>query len=389
MRQVRVIPVLALVVGLALTALAPGAGAATTRGAAGFYDPPSPLPKKPPGTIIRTVPIAAPAGAKAWKVLYHSRSVDGRDIAVSGVIVAATGAAPKDGRTVLTWAHGTTGLADQCAPSKSPDAAKDLPYIDDLVKAGYVVAATDYEGLGTPGVHPYLVGESEGRGVLDAARAAKNLAATDADDDVLVFGHSQGGQSALFAGELAASYAPELKVLGVAAAAPAADVEQILPLAGSIRGAAGYLVMSAEGLHAAYPDADPAAVLTPAALAKADVATTQCADAALQAYAGTTGTVLAHNPLSIPVIQQLLHENSAGNRPAGTPLLVVQGSADTTIPQALTDMWTAKACALGDAVDYMVYPGATHTSVIAAARSDVLQWLADRAGGTPAPSTCS
>jgi pimeloyl-ACP methyl ester carboxylesterase len=206
---------------------------------------------------------------------------------------------------------------------------------------------------------------------------------------VLVFGHSQGGQSALFAGELAASYAPELKVLGVAAAAPAADVEQILPLAGSIRGAAGYLVMGAEGLHAAYPDADPAAVLTPAALAKADVATTQCADAALQAFGGTTGTVLAHDPLSIPVIQQLLHENSAGNRPAGAPLLVVQGSADTTIPQALTDMWTTKACAIGDTVDYMVYPGATHSSVIAAARSDVLQWLADRAAGTPAPSTCS
>ena len=92
-------------------------------------------------------------------------------------------------------------------------------------KAGYVVAATDYEGLGTPGVHPYLVGESEGRGVLDAARAAKALAATDAGDQVLVFGHSQGGQAALFAGELAASYAPELTVLGVAAAAPAADVE--------------------------------------------------------------------------------------------------------------------------------------------------------------------
>jgi pimeloyl-ACP methyl ester carboxylesterase len=391
MRQVRVLPVLALFVGLALVVgLAPGAAAATTRGAAGFYDPPSPLPRKPPGTIIRTVPIAAPAGAKAWKVLYHSRAVDGRDIAVSGVVVAPTGAAPKDGRTVLTWAHGTTGLADQCAPSKSAEAYKDLPYLDDFVKMGYVVAATDYEGLGTPGVHPYLVGDSEGRGVLDAARAAKNLADTHASDNVLVFGHSQGGQSALFAGELAASYAPELNVLGIAAAAPAADVEQILPLAGSIPNAAGFLVMAVEGFHAAYPDeADPAAVLTPAALAKADVATTQCAGAALQTFSGTTGTVLAHDPRSIPSIEQLLHENSAGNRPAGAPLLVVQGSADTTIPEPLTDAWTTKACAIGDTVDSMTYPGATHTSVIDAARSDVLSWLADRAAGTPAPSTCS
>jgi alpha-beta hydrolase superfamily lysophospholipase len=378
----------AVAAGLALAAFAPRAGAATKSGGTGFYQPPSPLPKQPPGTVIRSVPIAAPAGAKAWKVLYHSRSVDGRDLAVSGVVVAPTGAAPKDGRTVVTWAHGTTGLADQCAPSKSANAAKTLPYVDNMVKAGYVVAATDYEGLGTPGVHPYLVGESEGRGVLDAARAAKNLAATGAGDDVLVFGHSQGGQSALFAGELASSYAPELKVLGVAAAAPAADVEHILPLAGSIRGGAGYVVMGIEGFHAAYPDADPASVLTPDALAKAQVATTQCGGAVMQVYSGS-GSVLAHDPLSIPSIQTLLHQNSAGNRPAGAPLLVVQGSADPTIPQMLSDVWTKKACAVGDTVDYRVYPGATHTSVIAAAQNDVLAWLAERAAGAPAPSTCS
>ena len=78
--------------------------------------------------------------------------------------------------------------------------------------------------------------------------------------------------------------------------------------------------------------------------------------------------MLAHDPLSIPLIRKLLHENSAGNRPAGAPLLVVQGSADTTVPQALTDMWTTKACAIGDTVDYTIYPGATHSTVIAAAQ---------------------
>ena len=147
--------------------------------------------------------------------------------------------------------------------------------------------------------------------------------------------------------------------------------------------------MGIEGFHAAYPEADPAAVLTPEALATAKLATTQCAGAVMQAYSGTTGTVLEHDPLSIPLIQKLLHENSAGNRTAGAPLLVVQGSADATIPQALTDMWTKKACTLGDTVEYTIFPGATHTSVIAAARSDVLSWLADRVAGTPAPSTCS
>jgi alpha-beta hydrolase superfamily lysophospholipase len=387
-RHARVVVGFLLVVGLLVAGITATASARVKTGT-DFYTPPSPLPKKPPGTIIRSVAISAPVGAKAWKVLYHSRAVDGHDLAVSGVIVAPTGAAPKAGRTVVTWAHGTTGLADQCAPSKAADAAAELAFVDQLLKDGYVVAATDYEGLGTPGVHPYLVGESEGRGVLDAARAAQALAATGAGDRVLVAGHSQGGQAALFAGELAKSYAPDLHVLGVAAAAPAADVEHILPLAGSIKGGGGYLVMGVEGFHAAYPQADPAAVLTPDALAKANIALTQCGSDVLNAYSGSTGEVIAHDPLSIPAIQTLLHANSAGNRPAGAPLLIVQGTADTTIPQVLTDAFTQKACAIGDTVDERLYPGATHGSVIVAAQADIVSWLDDRNAGKPAPSTCS
>jgi len=207
---------------------------------------------------------------------------------------------------------------------------------------------------------------------------------------VLVAGHSQGGQSALFAGELASSYSPELDVLGVAAAAPPADVEHILPLAASISGGAGYLAMGIQGFHAAYPDADPAAVLSPDAEAKSDAATTQCSGDVMTAFQGVSGpAVLAHDPLSIPTIQSLLHANSAGNRPAGAPVLIVQGSADTTIPKVLTDTFTTKACAAGDTVDYRTYDGATHGTVIVAAQDDVVQWLKDRVAGKPAPTTCS
>lgn len=380
---------LTAVVTLLLLALAGGAGAAVKDGS-DFYTPPANMAKKAPGTLIRSTPITAPSGAKAWKVLYHSRSVDGRDIAVSGVVVVPTGTAPKGGRPLVTWAHGTAGLGDQCAPSKADDAASALPFVKQLVDAGYVVAATDYEGLGTPGVHPYLVGESEGRSVLDAARAARALSGSGAGDRVLIAGHSQGGQSALFAGELAASYAPELDLLGIAAAAPAADVEHILPLAASISGGAGYLAMGIQGFHAAYPEADPAAVLSPDAETKSETATTQCAGDVMDAFAGTSGSaVLAHDPLTIPAIQTLLHQNSAGNRPAGAPVLIVQGSADTTIPKVLTDAFDAKACAAGDTVDYRVYDGATHGTVIVAAQDDVVAWLKDRVAGKPAPTTCT
>jgi pimeloyl-ACP methyl ester carboxylesterase len=381
-----------------------------------FYDPPKPLAKAKPGTIIRTTPIQdAPAGARAWKILYHSRTVNGKDVAVSGVVIAPTGAAPHGGRVVVTWAHGTTGLADICAPSKQPDIASAIPpaqsnippadrpdpipfywtgtlipSIQAFLDAGYVVAATDYEGLGTPGVHPYTVGESEGRSVLDAARAAHGLKAAAATRKALVFGQSQGGQAALFAGELAASYAPDLRVLGVAAEAPAAvDIEHALPLLGESKAENGSVVEIIEGFHGAYPQFDAAAVLTPDALALASVVDQKCDGDVQTAFSSSPSLVLAHNPLDIPAMATILHSNSAGNRPAGAPLFVAQGTADFLVPQSSTDEFVKKACAAGDTVDYRVYLGATHVGVLDAAATDVATWFADRVQGAPAASTCT
>ena len=387
-----IMPALAtvLVAATALTLLAvPASGTASAGQGRDLYSVPDPLPSAPPGTIIRSEPIAAPQGATAWRVLYHSESVDGRDIAVSGVIVAPEGKAPKGGRPVVTWAHGTTGLADSCTPSKAENVASKLPYVDAMVEAGYVVAATDYEGLGTPGLHPYLVGESEGRGVLDAARAARALDRTRAGKDLLVFGHSQGGHAALFAGEIAARYAPEERILGVVAAAPAADLDVILPAAGAIKQAAGFVVMGAKGFQAAYPQADPAAVLSPDAVAKSGIVDEKCAGAVVKAFAGTSTAVVAHNPQDVAPWADLIHASSAGNRPAGAPVLVVQGEADQLVLRPLSDGWVRKACAAGDVVDYRTYPGADHAGIISAARTDVLDWLATRVKGEAVANACS
>ena len=204
--------VMVIVTAVALLPASPALGAVA---ADDVEPPPSPLPAAAPGTLIRAEPIGAPAGARAWRILYHSRALDGRDVAESGLVVAPTGPAPAGGRPVMSWAHGTSGLADTCAPSRAADAASAVPYVADLLARGYVVAAADYEGLGTPGPHPYLVGPSEGRSVLDAARAARHVDGAGAGRTVVVAGHSQGGQAAVFAGELARRYAPDLDVRGV------------------------------------------------------------------------------------------------------------------------------------------------------------------------------
>jgi len=256
-----------------------------------------------------------------------------------------------------------------------------------FLDAGYVVAATDYEGLGTPGLHPILVGESEGRGVLDAARAARSMKAAAAGSKALVFGLSQGGHSALFAGELAASYAPELRVLGTAAVAPAGSVEQSMAFLGKFNGANGLVVTIVEAFHAAYPQFDPAAVLTPEALAQAPLVDQKCDFS--ENYPGSPNLVLAHNPLDIPAMATILHTNAAGNRPMGAPLLVVQGTADQQEPQFITDAFVNKACAAGDTVDYRLYPGAGHGDPeLTASSNDIAAWFADRVSGAPATSTC-
>jgi hypothetical protein len=388
---------------LVATSAVPAAGAAgpVAKGDA-FYVPPQPLAKAKPGTIIRSTPIDAPAGARGWKILYHSRTVDGKDIAVSGVVVAPTGRAPRGGRVVVTWAHGGGDIADSCAPSKQPDIASGasgagigyprglIPMLKTFVDAGYVIAATDYEGLGTPGVHPFLVGESEGRSVLDAARAARALKPAAAASKALVLGLSGGGQPALFAGELAASYAPELRVLGVAAVAPAPGVEQTLPFVGTMSASNGFVVMVVEGFHAAYAQFDPAALLTPDAVAQASIVDRKCGGDVFAAFSSSPNLVLAHSPLDIPALATIVHTNTAGNRPAGAPLLVVQGTADVDIPKFLTDAFVQKACAAGDTVDYRLYAGATHGDPeMNAAAVDIAAWFADRVSGAPATSTCS
>jgi hypothetical protein len=196
-----------------------------------FYDAPSPLPDGPPGTIIRSEVIEGfHSGATAYRVLYKSTGYDGRPTAVSGLILVPDGTPPAGDRNVIAYTHGTVGVASSCAPSLVTN-QEQQPLLHEgggeLLAAGYVVAASDYQGLGTPGPHPYLVGDSEAMNELDIVRAAQNLTEARAGNEFAVWGHSQGGHAALFTGQLAAGYAPELQLVGVAAGGPVPNLEDL------------------------------------------------------------------------------------------------------------------------------------------------------------------
>lgn len=356
--------------------------------ASDFYRPRTPLKPGAPGTVIRSRAIPAPEGARAWRVLYHSRDIDGNDIAVSGVVVAPVGDRPRGGRPVVAWAHATTGIGDACAPSRGPNPGADILWIGDLLEAGYVVAATDYEGLGTDGVHPYLVGASEGRSVLDSIRAARNLP-TGANRKAAVYGHSQGGHSALFAGELATEYAPELSLRAVAAGAPVAAPAEFIDHTVAAHDTVGFLVMGALGYQAAYPELAATPLLTEASAQRADVAVRGCAPEVVQEFADADPEIVfGVDPRTVTAWVQRLEENAAGRRRSAAPVLYWQGDADDLTEVALADAYADRACANGTVLDYRVYRGADHVTVVDAARDDVLDFLADRLSGKRPTRTC-
>ena len=164
----------------------------------------------PPGSLIRSEPMMfAPAGAQAYRVLYRSVGMRGEPIAVSGVIVVPPGPAPAAGRPIVAWAHPTTGVVPHCAPSLAIFVFQQMAGLRQLIEQGAVVAATDYPGLGTAGPHPYLVGDSEARAVIDSVRVARSLPGVGDGNSFAVWGHSQGGQASLYTGLIAKTYAPE------------------------------------------------------------------------------------------------------------------------------------------------------------------------------------
>src|SRR6202789_3580909 len=198
-------------VRLILVALCMLAGAKAANAQTEFYRAPASEVAGAPGTLVRQEVIeGAPLGATAYRVLYRSTGLDDKPILVSGVVIVPPGDPPPGGRPIVAWAHPTSGIVPRCAPSLAIFLFEQIQGLRSFVRDGYVVAATDYPGLGTEGPHPYLVGVSEARAVLDSVRAAQALPGVGDAHRFAVWGHSQGGQAALFTGLLAKSYAPDL-----------------------------------------------------------------------------------------------------------------------------------------------------------------------------------
>jgi alpha-beta hydrolase superfamily lysophospholipase len=349
-----------------------------------------------PGSIIRVWPLegGGPGGGNAFRILYRSTGLNGEPIAVSGAIFIPPAPAPAGGRDVIAWAHPTSGVVESCAPSLMPDLAGTIWGLADMLARGYVVVATDYPGLGTPGIHPYLIGVSEGRAVLDSVRAARDLPNACASNRFAVWGHSQGGHASLYTGELAASYAPDLKLVGVAAAAPATYLIELFDADKSSSAGKELTAMALYAWSELYHD--PATTLVDAA---AMPVFDQLAHDCIESIAEFAAIENAEKPLNrepflkgdpteIEPWRSIMQKNTPGQAPAGAPVFLAQGAADTTVRPEITKQFGEVLCKQGTRVDFILLPGVTHTFAAKDSVSQALAWMDQRFRGAPAPSVC-
>ncbi len=378
MRKVAAVVVMFTVLG-ASSALAASKSAKPAKPRKGppspaFYTPPSKIPGKKHGDLIwaRSVSpgTALPSAAADQLVLYRSTSITGKTIADSGSVAIPKGKAPKGGWPVVTWAHGTTGIADQCAPSRIGVGVAD-PLEDPLLKAGYAVVNTDYEGLGTPGTHPYLIGVSEGRSVLDIVRAAQQLYPGKISNKVAISGHSQGGQSAMWAANLAPTWTPELKVKGTVAFAPVSHLEDQTGILQSVNitGLSGLVAMIIRGIDVYDPTANVSSLLTPQAAALYPQTLTKCLGD-LDKPDSFGSLPLNQMVVAGADLSKILADQKANDEALlkyKTPLLIEQGLSDTTVFPAYTEQMQGELVAGGSNSTLHTWDGITHGTVVTGA----------------------
>jgi len=346
---------------------------------------------------------SSPYGAEAYRILYLSQAPAGTPRAVSGLIVVPTGPVPEEGFPVIAHGHGTTGLADVCAPSRRRQSVEGLlPW----VAQGYLVSATDYVGLGTPGLHPYLVGEAEAFSMLDSARAALRFSditrgmASPAANQIILGGHSQGGHAALFAHQAWQSYAPELNVLGTVAFAPASELRFLVqrmarrwsPLAGM-----GASAMYAYSEYYGVPDTPQTWLKEPYATELPDRIERQCA-LRIDLWLGFRPDQVFQPDLLAAIRDErwedvqpwtdYMDANTPGNYSSDVPVLLLQGEDDHLIPPQASERLMERLCAHGTPVKLSCYAGVGHTEITEIGHSEALQWIADRLAGMPAPNDC-
>lgn len=338
-----------------------------------------------PGTVTAVAELPddrwVPGTADASLLTYWSQGPQDQPMLSTGVVYLPEGQAPEGGWPVVSYAHGTTGVADQCAPSSQPPLERTEDSLGHWLSQWYAVVATDYVGLGTPGVHPYLDGRSAAHSVVDMVRAAR-ATEPSLSEAWVAMGQSQGGQATMFTANLATEYAPELDYRGAVATGVPSNIENLLPFGGPafpklpLKGTTVYIANVLDGLRAARPDIDVDSYLTPLGQEiLADVEDNLCYPEAREKYADVSIGQLLSKPLDDEIVDAAREILTVPTTGYDRPLFIGQGLKDIDVPAPLTFKLAADL-ALND-VDFAfrTYP-TDHLGTVPASQTDSTPFVA-------------
>ncbi|MFA1674613.1 alpha/beta hydrolase family protein [Rhizobium mongolense] len=357
-----------------------------------FYDTPADLAESKPGALLREESFAGytlPEGASALalRILYHSRSAEGREVATSAVVLKPAGPPPHAGWPVIAWAHGTSGWARQCAPSLMKDYFSRKEFFGTMLNAGFAVVATDYRGLGTEGPHQYN-GLALASDVVYSVKAAR-AADPDLGKHWVAAGHSRGGVTAWNV----AALQHELEdpyYLGAVSVAGGMQKDHAVAMinAQSDPNEGGGIVTIAFDVKSVFPEFDPAAMLTDAGLKHyADVTTKGCTSYAKACYAGVPpSSLLRPGWADLPEVDRWFAGLVPGEKPIRGPILVITSPGDTAVRSDGIEATVRRICRTHKEVTFRSYPNLDHGQVMAQTVGDQLAWIKDRFDGKPVPN---
>lgn len=347
-----------------------------------------------PHYLISAQPMSdTPPGVQAWRVQYWTTNGSGQRFAVTGIVAAPMEAIPPRPRRVIAWTHGAWGVAEKCAPSLSPDFFEYSAGMD-AVRSGYVVVAPDYIGLGSPTMHPFLVGPDTANAVLDAVRAAREIPGAAAGSSFAVWGESQGGHAALWTATAARSYAPDLTLVGTAAAAPPTDLAANLR-EGSDKNARALLLSFT--LHSwstlyNFPLDDVANRTNQGIINR--LTQNNCVAFNKKPKLGTILGILTiaratrnKDIARIEPFGSFARANSVDPARVPGPLLIAQSGKDTIVAPAVTRKFAKAVCKRGTPTRWIALTGDHGTSAKDSAQ-ETIGWITARFGGNPPPNDC-
>lgn len=324
-------------------------------------------------------------------VSYATTSFTGKVTVVNGLVAIPKTSAPPGGYRVVSWGAGTSGSAPQCAPSLTTAPTR-LEYFNELLRQGYVVLRTDYEGWGAFSGRPILHGRSNANSISDLVVAAHALPVPLSNDWVAA-GHSEGGGAVLWVASMP-ERAKGYRLRGALALAPTGpgvlaymrDVSDGAPVAA---GAQPFISVTALAAAVVDPTLQADALVNKEMQAQLDAARKSCLGALFGAPTLAPGHYL-NKGAEFDKLADYLRQQDPTSLSMKVPVFVVQGEKDeTTVTPPTTRPMVSALCAKGARIQYKEYAGATHGSVIAASAADGFAYLKALFDGTPVPSNCS